>query len=123
AFGEEGPEALSRRALELDVDRFVPQASMSISLSDDARQHRTGRPIKVADGKVQTDVLATLDRVLCLGDQTAIEHTAEPVVLRGASVNGVIWPRLWLEEQLRKVEPLRFGVFVELVPVQHLALA
>ena len=68
-------------------------------------------------------MLATLDRVLRLGDQTAIEHIVELVVLRDASVNGVIWPRLWLEEQLRKIEPLRFGVFVKLIPVQHFSLA
>ena len=63
ALGEEGAEALARRALELDVDRLVAQAGMPVSRRDDARQHRSGRTIRIADRKVEADVPAALDRV------------------------------------------------------------
>src|SRR6202042_3814248 len=54
AFCEEGPEALPSGAFEFDVDGFIAQSGVPVSRSDDARQHGSGRPISVADGKVQT---------------------------------------------------------------------
>src|SRR5262249_15437431 len=58
-----------------------------------------------------------------IGDEASIEHLLESMILRDASINGVLRPRRWLEEQVRKVEPLRLCVLVELVSVQHLPLA
>ena len=123
AFGEEGPEALPRGALEFDVDGFITQSGVPVSPRDDAGQHRSGRPIGVADGKVETHMLAAFDSVFRIGDEAAVEHILEPVILRDAVMNRVFRPGRRLEEQVRKVEPVRLGVLVELLLVQHLPLA
>src|SRR3984957_20928077 len=68
-------------------------------------------------------MLPAVDGVPGLGDELAVEHVPKSVILRQASVNGVLGPGGWLEEKVRKVEPLRLGVLIELAPVQHLALA
>src|SRR6202034_1236302 len=123
AFGEEGPEALPRGALEFDMDCFVTQSGVPVSPCDDAGYHRSCRSIGVTDGKVEPHVLAAFDSVFRIGNETPIEHVLEPVILRDASKNGVFRPGGRLEEQVRKVESLRLGVLVELVLVQHLPLA
>ncbi len=123
AFGEEGPKTLTSCSLELDMNRLVTQAGMAVSPGDDARQHRPGRTIGVANGKVETHVFAPFDRLLRIHDEASVEYVLKSVVLSNASINGVFRPGRWLEEEVRKVEPLRLGVLIEPVPVQHLPLA
>ena len=68
-------------------------------------------------------MFGALDGVLRIGDQSAVEHIIELVVLSDATVYCVLRPRRRLVEQLREVETLRLGVFDELRPVEHLTLA
>ena len=123
ALGEERAEALARRALELDVDRLVAQPGVAIALGDLARQHRAGRAVRVSDRQVEAHVLAALERVLRLGDQAAVEHALEPMILVDAAVDRVARPGLGLVEQLREIEALRLGVLDKPRLVEHLPLA
>ena len=68
-------------------------------------------------------MLAALNRVLGFGDQPAIQHVLELVILLDAAIDRVARPRRRLMEELREVQPLRLGVFDELRPIEHLSLA
>src|ERR1700744_4573518 len=59
---------------------------------------------------------------MCICDKASVEYALKSVVLRGAAINGVFRPGRWLEEEVRKVEPMRLGVLVERGSVQHLPL-
>src|SRR5208283_1611463 len=108
-LGEEGPEALAGRALELDVDRLVTKARMTVALGDLTREHGAGRPVRVADGEVEPDMLAALDGVRGFSDEAPVEDAVDLVVLIHAAIDRIARPRVRLQEQLREVEALRLG--------------
>ena len=73
--------------------------------------------------KLEPNVPAVLDRLARLGDQAAVEHVLEAMVLLRAVMRRVGRPGRRLVEQLGEVEPARLGLLDELGLVEHLALA
>ena len=87
---EEGAEALSRRALELDVDGFVGQTSLAVLGSHGARKHGAHRAVGVANGILKRHFLLVVDG-LGSGEQDALVlHAVDVMTLLGDVVQGSI---------------------------------
>ena len=123
AIGEKGAEALARRTLQLDMDRFVAQAGMAVAARDLARQHRAGRAIRIADRHFEPHMLGVFDRLAGLGDEAPVEDVVEAVILRLAAVDRIAGRRLRLVEQVGEIEAPGLPMFDHLGLVEHLPLA
>src|SRR5690606_18549748 len=81
ALGEEGAEALPRRALKADGDGIVGEPLMAVALGDLAGEHGAGGAVAVGDAGLDLDRLAALEGRHGLGDQSAVEYVLDLVVL------------------------------------------
>src|SRR5204863_3134396 len=64
ALGQEAPEALAGRPVELERDRVVRQAVVAVLLRDFAAQRRADRAVDVPDRQFVADLLLRFDRGL-----------------------------------------------------------
>src|SRR3984957_8328085 len=123
AMGEARAGALPGGALELDVDRLVAKPVVAVAPRDDAGQHGAGRAVGIADRHVEPHMLAMLDRLLRLGDELAIEHAIETMILRLAAMDADAGRSLRLMEELGEIEALGLPMRDRFGAVEHLHLA
>src|SRR5690606_36496179 len=62
AVRQESPEALPRRAVELNVDRVVGQTFVAVAAGNFARQHGADAAVSVAYRHDERDLVAALER-------------------------------------------------------------
>ena len=86
ASGQEGAEALPRRARKLESDGVIGQARFPVAAGNLAAQHRSYRTVSVADGKTDGNFVATFQCLVRVLNELAIERLLEAVVLLDGAV-------------------------------------
>src|SRR5690554_1461604 len=108
AMGQESPEALSRRAVALDMYGVVRQAFMAVARGHHARQHGAYGAIAIAHRGNERDLFAAFDRAAAAFYQLMVQRPVQRVVLffglvqRDSGRHGV--------EDTAEVQALRFPV-------------
>src|SRR5262249_42160341 len=80
-------ETLAGGADELHVNRIVREPGVAVDFGDLAGKHGAGGAVGVADRGLDLDRRAPIDRGAGIGDQLAVEHALDHVVLRLAPIH------------------------------------
>src|ERR1035441_9700194 len=75
-------ETLAGRTFEMNLNRVGRQSLRAEAPRHFRRQHRADGAVDVADGKMDFDRLAMLERVFCKLDDLVVERGAEAVILQ-----------------------------------------
>src|SRR5208282_4647411 len=100
-------ETLAGRTFEMNLDRVGRQSLRAETPRHFRRQHRADGAVHVADGKMDFDRLAMLERVLCKLDDLVVERGAEAVILQFDTMQRFVRPDVRTTKNIGQIDVAR----------------
>src|SRR5262245_42998184 len=123
AVSEECAEALTRHAAQIDSDRIVGKASMTIALGNLSRQHGAHSSIDVADLVFDDDRRTLIKSRPGKLDEGTIKNALDVMLLRVCAALGRAARVFGFVEQFREIEAAGLPVLLSLGLVNELGCA